>query len=121
VICVNGVGRFLGDPHAGSAAIVRHVDHLVQRIGSEHVGLGIDYEYSQGLDDTPPGLDRAYWWPPAHGYGKQGPRIRIAAPEQFPEITAGLVGLGYPEAAIRNILGANMLRVAAQVWRPRAG
>ena len=84
VVCVNGVGRFLGDPAAGTAAIVRHVDYLVQRIGPERVGLGIDYEYDQGLDDAPPGLDRAHWWPPAHGYGKEGPRIRIAAPEQFP-------------------------------------
>jgi membrane dipeptidase len=106
VVCVNGVGRFLGDPAAGTAAIFRHIDHLVQRIGPERVGLGIDYEYDQGLDDTPPGLDRAHWWPPAHGYGKEGPRIRIAAPEQFP--------------AVRNILGANMLRLARQVWRPAA-
>jgi membrane dipeptidase len=120
VVCVNGVGRFLGDPDAGTAAIVRHVDYLVQRVGPEHVGLGIDYEYAQGLDDRPPGLDRAHWWPPAHGYGPEGARIRIAAPEQFPEITAGLLELGYPEAAVRQILGANMLRVARQVWRPRA-
>jgi membrane dipeptidase len=120
VVCVNGVGRFLGDPEAGTAAIVRHVDHLVQRIGPEHVGLGLDYEYAQNLDDAPPGLDRAHWWPPAHGYGKEGPRIRIAAPEQFPEITAGLLDLGYAEAAVRQILGGNMLRLARQVWRPQS-
>jgi membrane dipeptidase len=120
VVCVNGVGRFLGDPDAGTAAIVRHVDYLVQRVGPEHIGLGLDYEYQQNLDDAPPGLDRAHWWPPAHGYGKEGPRIRIAAPEQFPEITAGLLELGYAEAAVRKILGANMLRLARQVWRPRS-
>jgi membrane dipeptidase len=120
VVCVNGVGRFLGDPAAGTAAIVRHIDYLVQRIGAQHVGLGIDYEYDQGLDDTPPGLDRAHWWPPAHGYGKEGPRIRIAAPEQFPQITAGLVDFGYPDADVRNILGKNMLRLARRVWRPRS-
>jgi membrane dipeptidase len=118
VVCVNGVGRFLGDPEAGTAAIVRHIDYLVQRIGAGHVGLGIDYEYDLGLNDTPPGLDRAHWWPPAHGYGKKGARIRIAAPEQFPEITAGLLDLGYPEGDVRKILGANMLRLAKQVWRP---
>ena len=120
VVCVNGVGRFLGDPEAQTDAIVRHVDYLVQRVGPEHVGLGLDYEYSQGLDDTPPGLDRGHWWPPAHGYGPEGARIRIAAPEQFPEITAGLLDLGYPEAAVRAILGANMLRLAREVWRPAA-
>jgi membrane dipeptidase len=120
VVCVNGVGRFLGDPAAGTAAIVRHLDYLVQRIGPGHVGIGLDYEYDQGLNDSPPGLDRAHWWPPAHGYGPEGPRIRIAAPEQFPEITAGLLDLGYPETAVRAILGANMLRLARQAWRPRS-
>jgi membrane dipeptidase len=119
VVCVNGVGRFLGDPEARTAAILRHVDYLVQRIGPEHVGLGIDYEYDQGLNDTPPGLDRTQWWPPAHGYGPEGPRIRIAAPEQFPEITAGLLDLGYGEEAVRSILGANMLGLAHRVWPPR--
>lgn len=117
IVCVNGVGRFLGDPNAGTAAIVRHVDHLVQRVGPDHVGLGIDYEYAQGLDDWPAGGDRAYWWPKAHGYGAEGPRIRIAAPEQFPEITAGLLDLGYGDGDVRQILGANMLRLARQVWR----
>jgi membrane dipeptidase len=119
VVCVNGVGRFLGDPEAGTVAIVRHIDHLVQRIGPDHVGIGLDYEYHQGLDDTPPGLDRAHWWPPAHGYGPEGARIRIAVPEQLPEITAGLLDLGYPEAAVRHILGANMLRIARRVWRSK--
>ncbi len=86
----------------------------------DHVGLGIDYVYDLGLDEDPPGLDRAHWWPPEHGYGKDGPRLRIAAPEQFPEITAGLLGMGYAETDIRKILGQNMLAVAGRVWRPRA-
>jgi membrane dipeptidase len=119
VVCVNGVGRFLGDPDAGTAAILRHIDYLVQRVGADHVGLGLDYVYDQGLDEDPPGLDRAHWWPPAHGYGKEGPRIKIAAPEQFPEISAGLLGMGYDEADVRKILGQNMLAVASRVWRPR--
>lgn len=118
VICVNGVGRFLGDPEARTPAVVRAIDHLVERVGPEHVGLGIDYEYDQGLADWPDDQDRAHWFPPAHGYGPEGPKIRIAAPEQFPEITAGLVDLGYPEPAIRRVLGENMLNLAKRVWRP---
>jgi membrane dipeptidase len=119
VVCVNGVGRFLGDPAAGTAAILRHIDYLVQRVGADHVGLGIDYEYDLGLDQDPPGYDRAYWFPPEHGYGKEGPRIKIAAPEQFPEITVGLLGMGYAEADVRKILGQNMLALARRVWPPR--
>jgi membrane dipeptidase len=120
IVCVNGVGRFLGDPEAGTAAILRHIDYLVQRVGAERVGLGLDYVYDQGLDEDPPGLDRGHWWPPEHGYGKDGPRIKIAAPEQFPEITEGLLRLGYAEADLRKILGLNMLALAGRVWRPRS-
>ena len=120
IVCVNGVGRFLGDPQARTPAILRHVDYLVQRVGADHVGLGLDYVYDQGLEDDPPGLERARWWPPEHGYGRDGPKIKIAAPEQFPEITLGLLGMGYAEADVRAILGENMLGVARRVWPPRA-
>jgi membrane dipeptidase len=115
IMCVNGVGRFLGDPEAGSAAIVRHIDHLVQSIGPEHVGLGIDCTYDQGLDEDPPGLDKAWWWP---GYAS-GLKIKIASPECLPEITEGLVRRGYPDEAIMRILGRNMLELARRVWRAR--
>jgi membrane dipeptidase len=120
VVCVNGIGRFLGDAAAATPTILRHIDYLVQRIGADHVGLGLDYEYELGLDQDPPGYDRAYWFPPEHGYATDGPRRRNAEPEQFPEITRGLLELGYGEADIRKILGENMLALARQVWLPRA-
>lgn len=116
LVCVNGVGRFLGDAEARTPAILRHIDYLVQRVGAERVGLGIDYAYDLGLDEDPVGLDRAWWWPPEHGYGTAGPKIRIAAPEQFPEITEGLLRMGYGEADVRGILGQNMLGLAGRVW-----
>ena len=58
VVCVNGVGRFLGDPQADTKTIVRHIDYLVARIGANHVGIGLDYSYKQNLDDSPPNLDK---------------------------------------------------------------
>lgn len=119
VICVNGVGRFLTDPKGGTPAIVEAIDWLVERIGPEHVGIGLDYSYpTQGLDDEPPGLDRDYWWPRREGYGSGLSGIRIAAPEQLPEITEALVARGYPEDAVRRILGENMLALAQKLWKP---
>jgi membrane dipeptidase len=116
VVCINGVGRFLGDHAAKTPAILAHIDHLVQRYGPAHVGLGIDYSYpANGLDDDPPGLDKDYWWPPEHGY-VGGLNIKIAAPEQIPEIVEGLLGRGYDVDAISGILGRNMLEVARRVW-----
>jgi membrane dipeptidase len=116
VVCANGVGRFLGDAQAGTPSILRAIDYLVTRIGPEHVGIGLDYSYNQGIDDDPPGLDKNYWWPRAEGYAN-GINIRIAAPEQWPEITEGLVKLGYSDAAIRSVLGGSMLALAKKVWR----
>lgn len=116
VVCVNGIGRFLGDDEARSPAIVQHIDYFVQRVGPRHVGLGIDYAYpANGLDEDPPGLDRDYWWPPAHGY-VGGLNVRMAAPEQLSEIVEGLVERGYAEKDIRDLLGGNMLRLARRVW-----
>ena len=121
VVCVNGIGRFLGDPSAATTTLLRHVDYLVQRIGADHVGLGLDFEYDLGLDQDPPGYDRAYWFPHAHGYGPGGPVRRNAEPEQFPEITLGLLDLGYDETDVRKILGENMLALARRVWKPQTG
>jgi membrane dipeptidase len=118
LVCVNGVGRFLTDPKGSSPAILDCIDFLVGRIGAAHVGLGIDYSYpANGLEDDPPGLDRDFWWPPAHGYGRGIARIRIAPPEQLPEITEGLLARGYGEADVLAILGRNMLELARRVWK----
>jgi membrane dipeptidase len=119
VVCVNGVGRFLTDPAGRTPAILDCIDYMADRIGTGHVGLGIDYSYpSQGLDDDPPGMDRSYWWPPEHGYGRGISDIKIAKPEQLPEITQGLLQRGYAEADVRAILGLNMLALAQRVWKP---
>ena len=114
VIGVNGVGRFLGDEQAGTASMIRHLAYLADRVGPEHVGLGMDHSYEMGVPSIPAGTDRSYWWPKSAGYS--GGAMKIAAPEQFPEITEGLLSRGYSEADARAILGGNFLRVAEQTW-----
>ena len=115
VIGVNGVSLFLGDPDAGTAAILRHIDHLAQRVGPAHVGLGIDYSYEAVTDDVPEDDHPEYWWPEHAGY--EFATIRFAEPEQFPQITEGLLAMGYAESDIRGILGENFARVAEATWR----
>jgi membrane dipeptidase len=43
--------------------------------------------------------------------------MRIADPNQLPEITDKLMDRGWAEADIRKLLGGNFLRVATAVWK----
>jgi membrane dipeptidase len=115
VIGVNGIGHFLDDTEARSESVFRQIDYVVQLVGAEHTGIGLDYPFPVGGDEIDALLRRhPEFWPPSEGYGTG--RFRNATPEQFPELTALMVGAGYPEAAIRGILGENFLRIVRQVW-----
>jgi Membrane dipeptidase (Peptidase family M19) len=50
VVSINGVGLFLGAAVAGvgdnrTETLLRHIDYVVQLIGPEHVGWGLDYVF----------------------------------------------------------------------------
>ncbi len=113
VVGINGIGIFLGENDAHTDTIVRHIDYAVALIGPRHVGLGLDYVFDRTeLDDYV--RNRPDQFPPAFGYSAG---IRMAAPEQLPEITEALLRRGYGETDIRAILGGNFLRVAEESWR----
>ncbi|WP_399892562.1 dipeptidase [Streptomyces sp. BBFR51] len=113
VIGVNGVGIFLGDNDTSTEAIVRHIDHTVDLVGWEHVGLGLDYCFE--ADDVNDELTRnPELFPP--GYDKWD-RIDFIEPERLPAIAAALSDRGYSGEATRGILGENFLGVAENVWR----
>jgi membrane dipeptidase len=103
---------------------IDHIDHVVQLVGIDHVALGIDY--FEGMDPIMP-LERAkrqyehfiasgIWsaksYPPPPYHYPEG----IETPQDFPNLTAGLLRRGYGEADIRKILGENWLRVYRAVW-----
>ena len=119
IICVNGVGRFLTDCAAGTSAILDCIDYLADRVGTAHVGLGIDYSYPEnGLEELPPWADRNFWWPADEGYGPDGAAgVKIAKPEQIAEICEGLDKRGYKDEECRAILGRNMFEFASSVWK----
>ena len=114
VVGINGVGIFLGDNDASTEALVRAVDYAVSVVGPEHVGLGLDYLFEQ---------DRLNAYVQQHpdvfpadgGYADSVP-LQFVSPLQLPELTAGLLRLGYSDVDVRAILGGNFLRVASSVW-----
>jgi membrane dipeptidase len=113
VVGINGIGSFLGpNDDDRPETIVRHIDHVAQLVGADHVGVALDYVFDQKelvdylatFPETFPG-----------GASLSSP-LPLAPPEVWPEIVEGLLRLGYAEAEIAKIIGGNWRRVAQQVW-----
>jgi len=114
VVGINGISLFLGD--ASSETVARHIDYVAQLVGAAHAGIGLDFLFAPDVDDSPPGRDRDYWWPPEAGYGTAHSAIALVQPEQLPELTDILLRRGYSEADVLAILGGNFLRAAEAAW-----
>ena len=114
VIGITGFGEYMGEVHPNSESIFKHVDYIVQLVGAQHVGIGLDYvsnpeNFFEAIKPVP------HRWPLPPG-GK-----RIVTDFLGPETLIGVVELmfenGYSEKDIKGILGENFLRVATEVWK----
>ena len=86
---------------------------MVDLVGPEHVGFGMDSVLQQGKPHQPFTRSRTYW--PERQYPDSG--SGYIDPEAAPRLTQALLDRGYDEASIRGILGENFLRIAETVWR----
>ena len=101
VVGVNGIGIFLGDNEATIDNIVKHIDYLVELVGPEHVGIGLDYVFDQQeVNDFV--KQNPHIFPPEEGYAKG---LEMLAPSAIPHIIQGLAGLGYTDEDLRKIMG----------------
>ncbi len=112
VVCLNGIGIFLGKNDASSHAFARAVDHVAQLVGPGHVGLGLDYVFDSAEMDAYLAKMR-HTFPPGLGYDLG---VKMVHPEQLHEIVAILMSLGYADADLAQMLGGNLMRVANEVW-----
>jgi membrane dipeptidase len=83
--------QFQSLPAVDATTIVRHIDHIVQVAGIDHLALGSDFD---GIPTVPVDLPD------------------IAA---LPRLTELLLRQGYDDDAIRKILGGNLLRLIGTV------
>jgi membrane dipeptidase len=102
---------------------IAHIDAIVQRVGIDHVGLGLDYysgqagvasdeEALRGYNGAiSSGLWSTAYPPPPHHYPSG-----IETPRTLPNLTRRLLQRGYGEDDIRKILGGNWLRIMRSVW-----
>ena len=79
-----------GLPFADISDVLDHFDHIIGLVGVEHVGIGSDFD---GVGDSLP--------------------MGLKDVSKFPNFVHGLLRRGYSDDDVRNILGANLLRV----WR----
>ena len=90
--------------------LLDHIDHFARLLGPEHVGLGPDC-----MEQWPVDVYRTLWM------GTEAQSLQFHYPAEFDSlakmlnVTRGLVTRGYEDAAIRGILGNNMLRAFSQV------
>lgn len=68
--------------------LLKHIDHIAKIAGTDHVGLGSDFDGISGM--TPSGIEDV---------------------SKFPLLVKGLIEMGYSDADIRKIMGLNILRV----------
>ena len=80
-------------PRPSYKRIADHIDHVVRLVGVKHVGMGSDFD---GIEATPDGLEDV---------------------SRMQKVIIELRKRGYSEYEIRQIAGANFLRVMEQVQR----
>jgi membrane dipeptidase len=115
VVCINGVGAFLGENDTRSETVARNIDYVARLVGVDHAALGLDFVFDQ--DELLEYL-RAN---PAL-FGEDAETLRnyacgFVTPEQIPEIAQCLHSMGYAATDIARVMGGNLLRIARQVWK----
>lgn len=77
-------------PFADLNTVLDHIDHVVELVGIDYVGIGSDYD---GVGDSLP--------------------IGLKDVSSYPNLVQGLLDRGYSDTDIEKILGQNLIRV----WR----
>ena len=114
VIGMNGMGIFLGENDIANETILRHICHVADLVGPDHIGFGLDYSPQIDVDVGAILRSRPDYWPAGNLYDTRG--IKHAGPSQLPDLALGLRARGFSGNDIRGVLGGNFLRVAAAVW-----
>ena len=104
--------------------MIRMTDHIVELVGIDHVGFGMDYWIGQaGIASDELAnkvykfmLDSGEWnketYPPPPWWFPEG----IETPDKLANLTGALLARGYKEQDVAKIWGGNWLRVMKEVW-----
>jgi membrane dipeptidase len=113
VIGLSGIGAFLGTQTKLVERLLRQLRYVIDLVGPEHVGLGLDCVFDSSELANAVSLNPKLF----SAEGPPGAGLATIEPEALGAIAEGLARDNLVEAHIRGILGENWLRVATQVWR----
>lgn len=88
------VGPFIGQGKQSVENLVNHIDHMVEVMGIEHVGIGSDFDGTS--DESLP--------------------EEIRNVTDMPAVAQALLRRGYSEGDVRKIMGLNWLRALALIF-----
>lgn len=118
VMGITGVRNYVkGTEPTTIEDLTASIDHVVQLVGIDHVGLGTDADL-YGYDDlTPEELKRTREsYKPILKFRDKFDVDGFDDPLRFEHLVEALVKRGYSEANIAAVLGANFRRLLTQVW-----
>ncbi|MES2054948.1 MAG: membrane dipeptidase [Pseudomonadota bacterium] len=119
VMGITGVRMFVRDREPTTVEhMVDHIDHVVQLVGIEHVGIGSDSDL-YGYDKMPDAANRELR---SHYKTSYAFRSRLDTdgydhPRKIFDLTEALIRRGYSDANIAAILGGNFRRLLGTVWK----
>lgn len=104
-----------GQRHATLEDYLAAIDYMVNLMGIDHVGIGPDFMENMPEEILGPALQ---------GISDEEKRKYFSAKEvegftsisACPKVTQGLMKRGYPEEAVKKIMGCNWLRLYEDVW-----
>lgn len=116
VIGVSAIPNQLsGNEEQGIEDMLNHIDYIVNLIGVDHVAIGLDNVFHDQVAYHRQ-ADQSIFKLSYIGQELNAPYMYgIESPEEWPNITRGLVSRGYSDADIKKIIGGNALRVIQDV------
>lgn len=102
------VPQFIDPKNPSSERVIDHVEHLIDAVGVDHIGIGPDF-----MEDYMQSVYGQWLFPP--GIEPHERPADVERPADLPKLTEVMVRRGFAEADIRKILGGNALRVLREV------
>ena len=95
--------------------LVDHIDYLVDMIGPDQVGLGLDFAQS-GMEMVRRMIESGAWTVDDYPMDADPRLVDLDSPSRIPGIREEMVRRGYPSATIDGIMGHNWIDLFKRVW-----